>query len=65
MKFNEWLFIERKRKKFTQYELSKKIGVSHPTIVTWESGRSKPSFEFILPLSQALNVNVYNILELE
>ena len=42
MKFGEKLRLARKRKKLTQDELAKLVGVSKRTIVNYESGEIYP-----------------------
>ena len=56
--FGDRLKAERKRKKFSQIELSKKSGVSQQTISAIESGRNSPSEQTILMLAAALSCPV-------
>ncbi|MBQ4137802.1 MAG: helix-turn-helix transcriptional regulator [Clostridia bacterium] len=58
MKFGEKLRLARKRKKLTQEELAKQVGVSKRTIVNYESGE-------IYPKGRAMYTTLANALELE
>lgn len=49
---------ERKRKKITQRELGKKIGVKHNTISSYENGINAPEQNAIFKIARALDVKV-------
>lgn len=56
-----WVKIEKllKEKEMTQYQLAKKMDVSVSTITELKKGRiSKPSFELMCKISDALDVNL-------
>lgn len=55
----------RKRKKLTQKELAKKVGVSHNTISDWESGNHKPDVDTIMLLCKILEVDANYMLDWE
>lgn len=46
----------------TQTQLAKKLHISRKTISNWENGRSEPSFDTLLRLSDIYKVSVDNIL---
>ncbi len=48
----------RKKKGFTQSDLAKQLFVSDKTISSWEAGRTEPSLDFIVKLSELLECNV-------
>jgi len=52
------LMFERRKKNLTQTQLSEAIGVSRITINKWEKGKSTPSVEMLLKLSEFFNVSV-------
>lgn len=52
----------RKDAGLTQEELAKKLGVSRPTISSWEVDRTDPSPDDIKKLANALNCPVGNII---
>ena len=46
----------RKKHRLTQDALAEKLGVKRHTICDWESGRTEPSIDSIIKLSQAFNI---------
>lgn len=60
--FGHRLKEERKRKNFSQIELSRKSGVSQQTISAIESGRNSPSEQTILMLAAALSCPIGELL---
>ena len=48
----------REERDLTQKELADKIGVSHTNIYNYEVGRTEPSIEMLIKLSEALDVSV-------
>jgi len=52
------LMYERRKKSLTQTQLADVIGVSRITINKWETGKSTPSVEMLLKLSEYFNVSV-------
>lgn len=59
------LMFERRKKKLTQTQLAEQIGVSRITINKWETGKSTPSVEMLLKLSEYFNVSVDYLLGME
>ena len=51
-----------KMENITQEELAKKLNVSQATISRWISGKTKPTFESVLILSNLLDIDVKQIL---
>lgn len=59
------LMYERRKKELTQTQLAEEIGVSRITINKWETGKSTPSVEMLLKLSNFFNVSVDYLLEIK
>ena len=57
-------FIARKRKerKLSQRELAEYLHITDKAISKWERGLSFPDITILLPLSEVLNVSLYDIL---
>lgn len=57
-------FIKKKRKEknMTQAELAEKLYVTEKAISRWETGRGTPDVSLLVPLSEALDVSVSEIL---
>lgn len=53
---------ERKRKGFTQKQLSEKLGISDKTISKWECGNGFPDISLLLPLCKELDITVNELL---
>lgn len=58
MQFNERFKELRERNKYTQKEFGKIIGVSAPTIVAYEKGDKKPSYETLLIIADKFDVSL-------
>ena len=56
------LKIARMRKGLTQEELAEKIGMAKITISAYEIGRSKPSLDVLIKLSDVLEVSIDELL---
>lgn len=52
----------RKEKGLTQSQLADQLGISNRTISKWETGNGFPEVSLILPLCQALDINVNELL---
>ena len=48
----------RKKKKITQLELANKLFITDKTVSSWESGRTEPSLDILINLSEILDCNV-------
>lgn len=57
-------FIAQKRKEInmSQKELSKCLHVTDKAISKWERGLSFPDISLLIPLSEVLNVSLYDLL---
>ena len=57
-------FIARKRKerKLSQKELAEYLHITDKAISKWERGLSFPDITDLIPLSEVLNVSLYDIL---
>lgn len=53
---------KRKAKNLTQAELAAILGVTEKAISRWETGRGTPDISLLIPLSEALDVSVLEIL---
>lgn len=53
---------ERKRKGYTQRQLSEKLGISDKTISKWECGNGFPEISLLLPLCNELDITVNELL---
>lgn len=49
---------ERKRRKMTQEDLAKAIGIKQQTICAYENGKIEPKLERLIVISAALNIPV-------
>ena len=58
------LFIKEKRneKNLTQKELAEKLNCTDKAISRWETGKGFPEVSFLIPLSEALDVSVNEII---
>lgn len=65
MSLSENIIHFRKLRNMTQLDLSKKLNISHKTISSWESGRTKPNVGFLIELSNALGVSMDDLMESE
>lgn len=65
MAFKDQLSKLRKRKKITQIELANMLGVKQYIISFWEIGRSEPSINQIIKLSDVLDVPIDYLLDKE
>ena len=55
--FGEFIRDHRKRSGFTQDDLAQRMGVSQPTVSTWETGESMPEHDNMQLLAQVLEVS--------
>lgn len=52
----------RKKKQLTQQELANKLDVTNRTVINWENGKYFPDYTLLLPLCEALDVSVNELL---
>ena len=53
----------RKEKNMTQEQLAEKMGVSINAVSKWERGLSFPDISLLIPLSEILNISLYDLLK--
>lgn len=53
---------ERKRKGYTQKQLSERLGISDKTVSKWERGNGFPEVSLLLPLCNELDITVNELL---
>ncbi len=62
IKIGKFIADERKRKGYTQKQLSEKLGISDKTISKWERGNGFPEVSLLLPLCNELEITVNELL---
>ena len=62
MKIGRFIADERKRKGYTQKQLSEKLEISDKTISKWERGNGFPEVSLLLPLCNELEITVNELL---
>ena len=62
IKIGRFIADERKRKGYTQKQLSEKLGISDKTISKWERGNGFPEVSLLLPLCNELEITVNELL---
>ena len=55
--------IKRKSMKMTQGELAKKLHITDKAVSKWERGLSFPDISLLIPLSEILNISLYDLLK--
>lgn len=61
--FGRFVAEQRKKKKLTQKDLAQKLYVSDKAVSKWERGSSMPDISLLMPLAEALDVTVTELLE--
>ena len=61
--FGAFVAAQRKEKGYTQKELADRLFVSDKAVSKWERGLSFPDISLLVPLSQALDVTVMELLQ--
>lgn len=62
IKTGKFIAAMRKEKGLTQRQLADNIGVSDKTVSKWECGKGMPELSLMLPLCNALDINVNELL---
>lgn len=62
IKIGAFITMVRKERGMTQKELAELVGVSDKTISKWECGRGLPELSAIMPVCEALHINVNELL---
>ena len=65
IKIGKFIADERKRKGYTQKQLSEKLEISDKTISKWERGNGFPEVSLLLPLCNELEITVNELLSAE
>ena len=65
IKIGKFIADERKRKGYTQKQLSEKLEISDKTISKWERGNGFPEVSLLLPLCNELEITVNELLSVE
>ncbi len=61
-KIGKYIQETRNKQQLTQEELAKKIGVTNKAISRWENGHGLPDLSLLLPLCNALNIELNDLL---
>lgn len=62
IKIGRFIASIRKEQNFTQRQLAEKLNISDKTISKWECGNGLPEVSLMLPLCDALKINVNELL---
>ena len=62
IKIGKFIADERKRKGYTQKQLSEKLEISDKTVSKWERGNGFPEVSLLLPLCNELDISVNELL---
>ncbi len=62
-KIGKFISEKRKLKNLTQKELANKLHITDKAISKWERGLSLPDISVLIPLSEILNVSLYDLLK--
>ena len=49
--------------RYSKYEIAKRLGLSHQAVYLWYKGKTKPSLENLIKLSQLLNITLEKAIE--
>lgn len=61
-KIGAFIKLKRKAKNLTQTELANVLGVTEKAISRWETGRGTPDISLLIPLANALDISVLELL---
>ena len=61
-KIGSFIAESRKAKGFTQIEFAEKLGVSNKSVSRWETGKNMPDVSLFLPICDALDISVNELL---
>lgn len=62
VKIGQFIAEERKQKGYTQKQLAEILEISDKTISKWETGKGFPEISLLMPLCEALDINVNELL---
>ncbi len=57
------IYIYRKRKNLTQEKLAEQLHISAKAVSKWERGLSFPDISLLIPLSEILDISLYDLLK--
>lgn len=57
------LYMYRKYKGYTQSEMAKKLSVSRQTYINYEKGRTEPTYDVLVKISNVLNKSTDELLD--
>lgn len=61
-KIGTFIAENRQKKKLTQQELAKKLGITNRTISNWENGKYLPDYNLLIPLTKELDISVSELI---
>lgn len=63
LKIGKFICDKRKNLNMTQSELASKLHITDKAVSKWERGLSLPDISILIPLSEILNVSLYDLLK--
>lgn len=64
-KFGGFIALCRKEKNMTQSELAQKLNITDKAVSRWERGKGFPDISILVPLSEALDISVLELMRSE
>lgn len=61
-KTGTFIYINRKKQGLSQKELAEQLHISDKAISKWERGLSFPDISMLIPLSETLDISLYDLL---
>lgn len=61
-KTGNFIYVNRKKHGLSQKELAEQLHISDKAISKWERGLSFPDISMLIPLSEILNISLYDLL---
>lgn len=61
-KTGDFIYVNRKKQGLSQKELADQLHISDKAISKWERGLSFPDISMLIPLSELLNISLYDLL---
>ena len=63
IKIGKFIAEQRKEKNLTQKQLADLLGVTNKSVSRWETGVNMPDISLFIPLSEALDISLVELLE--
>ena len=63
LEIGKFICEKRKSLNMTQSELASKLHITDKAVSKWERGLSLPDISILIPLSEILNVSLYDLLK--